>query len=136
MEIEKYLGKIIFDFEKANRLSEDQHKRAFVTAFKAVFTMIADLFADSLCIELKSRWKIDSEIMREVSQRKKEQNYEIPTSQFFDSLAAIAEQIYYSQNMEVTIVCNSKTPWIMIAAMDPIYFSLQPMKKKIGRNNQ
>lgn len=122
----EYMGKIIFDFEKANKLSGDEHKEAFVCTFTGVFESIHGIIKELGEATLKSASEIDSALLNEKSRDRKTILYEVSDSilKEHDQLDKLGVDLYNSKNYEVKIYLNQVRKMELIVCMDPIYFSL------------
>ena len=125
MEVRNYLGRITFDFSRANALRDDDHERAFLEIFQYVFRLFLGMIADSDQLELFSTSKIVLPVEHCVEKKGKAYIYRFFLEDIDAAADVLAAEIYRSEGYEVTIRSKGAMKLDFLVSSDPVFFSIE-----------
>ncbi len=118
----EYLGQVIFDFAKANRLEGDEHTAAFVDLFAAVLRFALELCGEVTMLEIRSKHPITPTGVSSEQRSGREYRSTVPVETVRGAEARLGREMYFSRNSESRIMIGEETE--LFVATDPVYFRL------------
>jgi len=119
-----FLGSITFDFDKANRLSEDEHMRVFIALFEQVWALSLSLFPGDERVDLLCKRPIEFASRVPPSKVGRRYSYRLQRTQVEVEAADLARGFYVSKNDEITVRLGGGESGNLLIAKDPVYFRL------------
>lgn len=123
MVVEELFGKIIFDFDLANKLGGDSHRLAGVSAFVFALERLEIIIRGNTEVRAVGKGILKQPFDNGVVFKSRNGAVLFEGDYFWDNLFSIGEWLYHSDAREVSLVFSER--WNLLVVFDPVYFLLE-----------